>query len=418
MGNMMKRGIAAFILMLAVASLSGAFQSPQAFAAASVAPGESIQAAINEASLGDTILIQSGVHREVDYPIFVNKTITLLGEDADTTIIDGQGVDRQILLVRADGAKILNLTVQNVSQTASGIAGVHLYNVRNAEVVACQIGSCDEGIRLTNSSGCNVTGNGITGNYETGIYLHANSSYNLITGNTISDNPTGLSAADSISNGNGIYHNSFVGNINHKGGIGQAGTWHNGYPSGGNYWSGFTGPDSKNGPSQSLNGSDGIVDESYPGVADNYPFAGPICFFDAGRWNGTDYEVAVVSNSTLSDFHFDPSATKVGFSVIGPDGSVGFCRVAIPKGLLWVESINQWAVSVNQTAANPLIVDQYDSTTYLYFAYGQSIQMIEIKGSHAVPEFQAVSILMLLTLLLAATILKRKTARKDLPPRC
>jgi parallel beta-helix repeat protein len=415
MSKMIRRSIAAFVLILIIASLFGASESRQALAMATVAPGESIQAAINEASPGDTILIQSGVHREVDYPIFVNKTITLLGEDAETTIIDGQGVDRQILLVRADGAKILNLTVQNVSQTASGIAGVHLYNVRNAEVVACQISSCDEGMRLTNSSGCNITGNGITGNYETGIYLHANSSYNLITDNTISDNPTGLGAADSISYGNRIYRNNFIGNTNHKGGVGQAGTWHDGYPSGGNYWSGFTSPDLKNGPSQNLSGSDGIVDQSYPGVADDYPLAGPICFFDAGRWNGTDYRIAVTSNSTASDFYFDPSATKLGLNVTGPDGTVGFCRVVLPKGLLWIESGHQWAVSVNQTIANALIIDQYDNNTYLYFAYGQSTQMIEIKGSHAVPEFQEVSILMILTLLLAATVLKRKMARKDPP---
>jgi hypothetical protein len=55
-------------------------------------------------------------------------------------------------------------------------------------------------------------------------------------------------------------------------------TWDNGYPSGGNYWSDYTGSDAKSGPNQDQSGSDGIGDT--PRVIDfynkdNYPLMEP-----------------------------------------------------------------------------------------------------------------------------------------------
>jgi hypothetical protein len=54
--------------------------------------------------------------------------------------------------------------------------------------------------------------------------------------------------------------------------------WDDGYPSGGNYWSDYTGADVKSGPNQDLPGSDGIGDTPYiidANNTDRYPLMNP-----------------------------------------------------------------------------------------------------------------------------------------------
>jgi len=58
-----------------------------------------------------------------------------------------------------------------------------------------------------------------------------------------------------------IYHNNFIEN---RWGVcdnGDGTRWDDGYPSGGNYWSDYTGPDKFSGPDQTEPGNDGIGDE-------------------------------------------------------------------------------------------------------------------------------------------------------------
>jgi len=69
-----------------------------------------------------------------------------------------------------------------------------------------------------------------------------------------------------------------------------------GYPSGGNYWSNYTGVDTN---------GDAIGDTFHVTDANNtdrYPLMAPFSTFDASVWNETEYFVDVVSNSTVSDF--------------------------------------------------------------------------------------------------------------------
>ena len=77
------------------------------------------------------------------------------------------------------------------------------------------------------------------------------------------------------SNNNFIYHNNFLGNGS-QGRDDGSNYWDNGYPSGGNYWSDYTGKDNYRGENQNIPGGDGIGDTPYyiPGNsnADRYPF--------------------------------------------------------------------------------------------------------------------------------------------------
>jgi parallel beta-helix repeat protein len=410
----MGKGACLLVLMvffiLGLSNFSCVVKPEQVTLEYSVYPGQSIQQAINSASEGDVILIESGVHREESYPIIVNKTLTLMGRNVENTIIDGQAASLQIFLIKAEGVKILKLTIQN---TSDYVAAVHLSSVRDVEIAECKIKGSFSGIQLENSTFCNITKNEIVNNHAYGIYLQSNSSLNLIIGNMISNNPTGIFIADINSKENKIYHNNFVNNANQRGGVGVGGTWDNGYPSGGNYWSDYVGVDLKSGPHQNETGSDGIGDtpypEPYPNALDNYPFTGIINFFNAGRWNEIDYYVLIASNSTISEFYFNPDVASIKYNVTSLDGELGFCRVAILKQMLWVEGGQQWIVLVNYTSVNPLVIDQYDEYTYLYFTYNQGTEVVplEIRGTNAVPEFQEGIILMFLTLLLSATALAK-----------
>ena len=49
----------------------------------------SIQAAVDDADPGDTIYVFSGTYYE---NLIVNKTLTFIGENRDTTVIDGGGI--------------------------------------------------------------------------------------------------------------------------------------------------------------------------------------------------------------------------------------------------------------------------------------------------------------------------------------
>jgi len=143
------------------------------------------------------------------------------------------------------------------------------------------------GISLTYSSGNSISGNNITANGWAGIYLEFCSS-NSINGNNIANNGNGVQLTESSSNiiagnnitnneygimldwfspSNNFYHNSFN-NTNQVCSSDSANVWDNGYPSGGNHWSDYTGVDEKNGPNQDQPGNDSIGDTPY--VIDGY----------------------------------------------------------------------------------------------------------------------------------------------------
>jgi len=73
-----------------------------------------------------------------------------------------------------------------------------------------------------------------------------------------------------------LYHNNFFGQVQVN--LSPQRVWDDGYPSGGNYWSDYTGVDLYSGPYQNITGSDGIGDEPYilnEFDQDNYPLMKP-----------------------------------------------------------------------------------------------------------------------------------------------
>jgi parallel beta-helix repeat protein len=115
-----------------------------------------------------------------------------------------------------------------------------------------------------------------------GVYLEWFSNDNNILQNTVSDNYYGicigywgLYGQKDQSNNNTIYHNNFIKNTKQALSLDSVNIWDNGYPSGGNHWSDYTGVDFYSGPRQNETGSDGLGDTPYTidgNNVDRYPF--------------------------------------------------------------------------------------------------------------------------------------------------
>jgi parallel beta-helix repeat protein len=240
-----------------------------------------IQDAINAASPGDTIYVYNGTYPE---HVVVNKTVTIIGENKSATIVDGEGTGTVIHSNVAD-VEIGGFTIQNggVYPNSGMIIGSCVNNTIRDNIIRNNA----YGITLIGSNGCNIINNLIINCSWAGIQIK-DSSNNDIYENTIMNNSEGVWATSGSSLLNRLYHNSFIDNLNQATDFGNETSWDDGYPSGGNYWSDYTGNDTYYGSYQNLTGSDGIGDIPYdiygnPNVQDNYPLMNPAgAYIDVG----------------------------------------------------------------------------------------------------------------------------------------
>ena len=121
-----------------------------------------------------------------------------------------------------------------------------------------------------------ITENNITSNGNWAIYLFYCSDNNTISKNNVILNAGTIYLYESCFT-NRIYHNNFVNNTEPVVASNLANIWDDGYPSGGNYWSGYTGGDLCRGQYQNETGSDAIGDMPYiidVNNQDGYPLMG------------------------------------------------------------------------------------------------------------------------------------------------
>jgi len=153
--------------------------------------------------------------------------------------------------------------------------GIHVYFSNNSIISKNTADSNAEGINLEESKHCNVDENLAQNNYYGICFLCSDNG--TAVGNTASKNMVGVYLY--CSNNTIFYHNNFANNTNQVEIIESYNSaWNNSYPSGGNYWSNYTGVDQFSGPSQDEPGSDGIGDTSHAidvNNADNYPLMKP-----------------------------------------------------------------------------------------------------------------------------------------------
>jgi parallel beta-helix repeat protein len=340
---------------------------------------------------------------------------------SNNTVIAGNNITSTsygIYLNSIRGAYNNTVTRNHVSASGEGVFGsvIHGSVIANNTITNTRYGIDVVGYIMFDGKTplkTTVIGNNLSNN-RNGISVGYTINCDIIGNNIKSNNNTGISlgGAKKIT----VYHNNFVNNSVQAvvESPGDVHVWDNGYPSGGNYWSNYAGSDVD---------YDGIgdayyfINTTYPQgtQADRYPLMAPMNVFDAGIWNNKTYEVEVVSNSSVTNFSFNPSATPyptLSFDVEGGSGTVGFCRVAIPKGLMWCDNPDEWVLTIGGQPAQRTVLEDANYT-YIYFLYGHSAKTVQIKSTHAVPETQSwIMLSLLLTTMTLATIVHRKKQAK------
>jgi parallel beta-helix repeat protein len=153
--------------------------------------------------------------------------------------------------------------------------GVYLENSDNNSIGENSLTSSNIAVSLAGGGHNIIRRNNMSDNYE-GIQIFR-SSVNSISENDIMANEAGIFLYYAVNNR--VYGNNFINNSEHiTDYIDSQNSLDNGYPSGGNYWSDYTGLDVNRGPYQNETGSDGIGDTPYvidTNNTDNYPLMKP-----------------------------------------------------------------------------------------------------------------------------------------------
>jgi parallel beta-helix repeat protein len=280
----------------------------------------SIQQAINAAENGSTVYVSSGVYYE---RIIVNKTVSLVGENASATIIDGQNVTTVVEIV-ADNVSISGFTIRysGWGWTKSGVYvhyadnceiknnifftnchnirlnfsrwsrvtgnvidgngyGIRLLNSENCLAADNNVSNCIGGVHLEYATNCTVRRNFLVKN-DQGVRFYSPCTYNRVFENIVCNNTYDGMITDMPGNStllyNSFFHNSFINNTYPFIYRLSGNFWDNGYPLGGNYWDRYNGTDIFSGENQNVTGYDGVGDVPYAlGLTDKdrYPLMHP-----------------------------------------------------------------------------------------------------------------------------------------------
>lgn len=371
--------------------------------------------AVGNASEGDTIFVKSGVYPESS--ILVNKTLTIVGENAETTVIDGEGTAQYIFHVIASNVVIENITLQNTDTSfAVQASAIRIYNVTNVTVKDAITRNVFYAVEIRSSNLTRIMSSKFSESVHSGIYLHNTSCNNTFVGNTIENNTNGIYIAEPTSQYNKFYHNNLINNTNQIVTFGGVDYFHNDYPSGGNYWSGYSAMDLKFGPDQNETGSDGILDEGYPNSDypwDNYPLAHPLTSFNVPVDNQS-FLVQVSTNVTVTACSLNISEKSLNLFANGSLDTSYACRVAIPKVLLSCENLTYWNILIYYSDSSwqrlsYLPLDDAENT-YLFFSYNHTTAeaRIEIKGTTVVPEFSWPTMPIVLIILTLIIVIAKK----------
>ena len=374
-----------------------------------VTRGKTIQSVINNASTWDTIIIPEGIYFE---HLVVNKSLSIIGENRDLTVIDGNGTG-SVITVTASNVTIQCLTVNgsgrepydggifldyssyddimydNLLSNAYGL----VFYVSSNNVVADNVMSLNiddgifgyfssynvissnliysnaNGIDFDHSLNNNIFNNTLSLSSNIGLLLSSSHS-NILSVNTISNNSIGIYLVFNSVN-NTIYHNNFKSNFQHVylDPASYSNRWDNGLE--GNYWDNYTGVDSNN---------DGIGSTPFrirSNVTDNYPLVGFFSDFKI-MLQEKEFDISIISNSTISNFGFE-IGTQTGnriirFDVAGKDG-IGFSRVEIPNELMEYPYI---VVIGNEEITPTLLPFSNETDSFLYMKYPYENQTITI----------------------------------------
>jgi len=338
--------IVGVMLMLLTITFSGCFEEKKETSNGRNIPVVHIQQLINNASIGDSIIIPVGTYIE---NVSINKSIILVGEDRGKTIIEGNvnifadnvtlsnftiknGTGVTIIGYEMTGSTrhFYNNTITNNIITNSTSLGVYLEWAFNTKVTNNIIENNRDGIWLQYAGNNNIKDNYITNNSDKGISISfssentfyrntiENNEYgiyfdffgekNNVTQNIIKSNSKyGLYTYNYSNDNNNIYTNNFINNtINAYDECNN--TWYDTTSEVGNYWSDYEG---KYPNATSSNGiwdtpydiSGGINQDRYPLMYKFYSFA--INFLSVNFTYTPNNKIAtetnIIFNASLND---------------------------------------------------------------------------------------------------------------------
>jgi len=201
--------------------------------------GQSIQKAIAQAAVGDTLIIEKGTYAENE--ITIRKPLTLIGESYP--IIDGREKGNVFLVasenVHIRGLKIINTGMSNMDDSA----GIKFFDSKNCTVEDNILEETFFGLHFSNSSNLTIKNNRLSSHaereYQTGNGIHLwKCRDSFIEGNTVSGHRDGIYlefVTNTVSTGNMIeankryglhfmfsHDNSYIQNTFRKNGAGVA----------------------------------------------------------------------------------------------------------------------------------------------------------------------------------------------------
>lgn len=201
-----KKAISTIIAVIIALSILVAFSATASAAIINVGPGETytaIQAAIDAASSGDTIIVAAGLYEE-EIKI-MDKSLTLLGAQADVPIVDGERAGEESIISGTLTSWPWNrFCVVRIQHSDVIVNGFTIENAKNWNIAITGSSIRREGI-----SDVLVSYNYIQESGRDGIFRDSAASYVTIDHNHIASNSRGIAT-----NGGGttITDNTFYGN--------------------------------------------------------------------------------------------------------------------------------------------------------------------------------------------------------------
>ena len=281
----------------------------------------SIQDAIENASDGDTVFVYNGIYEEGSF--LINKSINLIGENKENTIIQGSSTQDQSYIVNiiSDDVALSGFTIRN-----STLLEILPSIPEDDNPIDIKI-NVGDGVRIS-SDNITIFGNIIKDNGGDGIVLYSGQnttivanilsnnsqaiylkycSSNLVVNNSIEDNKLGIVFLND-SYDNIFYHNNFINSSLYHASDNGKNIFYSEELKQGNYWDEYKGTDKNN---------DGIGDTAYnvsSTTQDKYPLMNPY-----------------IGRIVIKDFYVDEFSVQL-MLVVGMIATIIFC---VPIGLWW-----------------------------------------------------------------------------------